>query len=160
MNRLELIRTYVQQHTGQQLEAFEPQPFFATQVLEVLWPLNARFRPHLAQIGSVAYAAAFEPEADEAIQALVLVDDDWSGVSPGAWRVLLERHIQLLFIAQQLAAAGSVMTRVPSGLAKHHQARIAIADLLHAMKLPLAPADRAGFALPEGAQGEPSLRRH
>lgn len=160
MNRLELIRAYVQQHTSQPLEAFEPQPFLAAQVLEVLWSLNARFRPHLAQIGSVAYAATFEPEADKAVQALVLADDDWSGVSPGAWRVLLERHVQLLFIAQQLASSGRAMTRVPAGLAKHHQARIAIADLLHSMKLPLAPADRSGFALPEGAQGEYSLQRH
>ena len=160
MNRLELIRAYVQQLTGQSLEFFSPQPFSPDQVQRALWPLNARFRPHMAQIGSVAYAATFEAEADAAVQALVLDDDDWSGVSPGAWRVLLERHVQLLFVAQQLASSGQPMTQVPARLAEQNQARVAIAALLHSMKLPLQPADRAGFDLPAGGLPESSLRRH
>ena len=160
MNRLELIRTYVQQATGRPLESFQPAPFSGWQVVQALWPLNERFRPHLAQIRTIIYDRVFEPEADLAVEALVLRGDDWVTISPRAWRVLLERQQQLLTVALMLERTGQPMTRVPAQLAAGHQATVAIADVLHSMKLPMPPADRSGFELPEGALPESSLRRH
>ena len=95
-----------------------------------------------------------------AVEALVLQGDDWSSISPRAWRVLLERQQQLLTVALMLERSGQPMTRVPAELAVAHQSTVAIADVLHGMKLPMPAADRSGFDLPEGALPESSLRRH
>ena len=160
MNRLELIRAYVQQTTGKPLESFRPAPFSGWQVVEALWPLNERFRANLQQIRTIAYDRMFELEADLAVEALVLRGDDWASISPRAWRVLLERQQQLLAVALMLDRAGQPMTRVPAGQAAGHQSTVAIADVLHGMKLPMPAADRSGFDLPEGALPESSLRRH
>ena len=160
MNRLELIRAYVQQTTGKPLESFRPAPFSGWQVAEALWPLNERFRANLQQIRTITYDRMFEPEADLAVEALVLQGDDWSSISPRAWRVLLERQQQLLTVALMLDRSGQPMTRVPAQLAVAHQSTVAIADVLHGMKLPQPAADRSGFDLPEGALPESSLRRH
>lgn len=160
MNRLELIRAYVQSVAGRPLDSFKPAPFSGWQVVEALWPLNERFRPHLAPIRTITYDRLFEGEADLAVEALVLRGDDWASISPRAWRVLLERQQQLLTVALMLERSGQPMTRVPAELAAGYQSTVAIADVLHGTKLPMPPADRSGFDLPEGALAESSLRRH
>ena len=160
MNRLELIRAYVQQTTGNPLESFRPAPYSGWQVAQALWPLNDRFRANLPQIRTITYDPMFEPDADLAVEALVLQGDDWSSISPRAWRVLLERQQQLLTVALMLDRSGQPMTRVPAQLAAGHQATVAIADVLHGAKLPMPAADRTGFELPSGALPESSLRRH
>lgn len=160
MNRLELIRTYVQLATGRPLESFRPAPYSGWQVVQALWPLNERFRTNLPQIRSITYDRMFETEADLAVEALVLQNDEWASITPRAWRVLLERQLQLMTVALMLERSGQPMTRVPEELAVGHQSTVAIADVLHSMKLPMPPADRSGFELPEGALPESSLRRH
>ena len=160
MNRLALIRAYAQQLTGQPLESFSPKPFSGWQVVEAIWPLNERFRPRLAQIRTITYDRIFEGEADLAIEAFVLRQDDWATVSPRAWRVLLERQQQLLLVAPMMDRAGQPMTMVPAQWAPAHQQIVAVADLLHSMKLPMPPGDRSGFELPKGSLAEPSLRQH
>lgn len=160
MTRFELIQAYVLQATGQALQTFSPVPLSATTVLQTLWPMHERFRPALYQIRSVAYSPTFEVEANEAIEALLLQGDDWADLSPGAWRVLLERHQQLLLVALMLERQGKPMSQVPDGVGEAVQSAVAIADLLHSMKLPLPPEDRSAFELPAGAHVESTLRQH
>jgi hypothetical protein len=160
MTRLELIHAYVQQATGRLLESFSPAPFSGWQVVEALWPLNERFRPILAQIRTITYDRRFEAEADLAVEALVLRGDDWTAVSPGAWRILLERQQQLLQVALMLESSDQPMTRVPAEMDAVDQSIVAIADVLHSMKLPMPPVERSAFALPVGSLAESSLRKH
>lgn len=78
MNRFDLIKAYVEHALGRPLETCRPVPLTGWQAVEALWPLNERFRPNIHQIRSLPYDAAFEPEADGAIEALVLRGDGWA----------------------------------------------------------------------------------
>lgn len=157
----------------QQLEAFfdaqlEPSwrqgGFFhldGWQTTEALWPMNAVFAAHRAQIGSIAYVASFESEADEALASLAR-GRAWTlnTPSPGAWRVLMERHIQSLMLAMANAVAGnSQVIPVPSKLPSTSYKLAAMLFLQWSMKLPFPVEDRASYEWPSG-QTPGSLRQH
>lgn len=132
------------------------EPISPDQLLEHLWWLNDVFRPELARIVTLPYDASYEAEADEALSNLARDDNttSWAHCTPGAWRVLLERHIQMLLVATANMAAGeSVITYLPKGM-KASDKRIGLALLfLPRMKLPWPPEDRSGFVFPASRKG-------
>jgi hypothetical protein len=83
--------------------------------MELMWPLNDVFRIRLHEIGSLTYDASFETEADSAIAALPENPSAWQAASPGAWRVLLERHVQMLEVALANALIGNPLITFPPG---------------------------------------------
>lgn len=126
-------------------------------VVELMWPLNDMFRARLMEIGPLRYDAAFEAEADEAIKAMA--DDPvapWAGLSPGAWRVLLERHQQLLTVAAANEAAGNPMIKLPAGLEEGDRRIALMLIFLLRMKLPSPPADRSRLQLPSKPPPRPN----
>src|SRR4051812_10391099 len=70
------------------------------QVVEALWPMNDVFHKYHDQISAIAYSPEFEAEADQALAAHAH-GQFWTISSPsaGAWRVLMERHIQSMTLA-------------------------------------------------------------
>lgn len=154
MDRFTLQKLLVQHALGRPLETMLPVRMSVDQVTEALWPLNDRFRPHMAQIQSLAYDKTLEGAADIAIEQLVLVDADWSAERPGVWRVLLERHLQVLQLcALKAAEAGSwaaPLMSVPDPASPALRAKLAVAFFLHSTPLPFAVADRADAQLPQG----------
>lgn len=163
MNRFELQKLLVEQALGRPIETMRPVRMSIEQAMHALWPLNERFRPHLAQIQSLAYDKAVEGDADAAVERWLLDDDDWRSEPASVWRVLLERHLQVLqLLALKAAEAGSwqapfIPVPEPAGLAL--RAKIAAAFLLHSTPLPFPVAERSGAELPQG--GMPgTLTRH
>lgn len=160
MDRFDLMRDYIERVTGKPLSTMRPQPLTGFDAVEALWPLNERFRPALARIKSLAYDAAFELEADEAIEGLAKDPiADWSALSAGAWRVLLERQQQGIMVALANEKAGNPLITIPAALTVAQRTAVVALFLLHSMKLPWPPEDRSGFALPAGS-ARASLRPH
>ncbi len=163
MDRFSLQKLLVEQALGRPLETMRPVRMTISQAMEALWPLNDRYRPHLAQIQSLAYDKALEAAADSAIERLVLHDADWATEAPGVWRVLLERHMQVLQLCVVKAAeAGSwsaPFISVPEPAQQGLRSKLAIVFLLHSTPLPFSVADRAGAELPHG-NVPGSLTRH
>lgn len=163
MTRFELMQRLVQQALGQPLEGTLPVGMSIEQVVQALWPLNDRFRPHLAQIQSLPYDARLAGAADEALQRLLLLDADWSSEPSAVWRVLLERQLQVLqLLALKAGEAGrwdAPFFSVPQVADAALRARLAIAFLLHSTSLPFEVADRSAAALPQGA-APGTLTRH
>ena len=88
---------------------------------------------------------------------------DWSAEPPGVWRVLLERHMQVLqLLALKAAEAGSwsaPFMSVPEPAAPALRSKLAIVFLLHSTLLPFPIVERSGAELPGGAAPS-SLTRH
>lgn len=161
MKNMELFRAFVLKATGIPLDAMQPVMLSGWEVVEALWPLNERFRHDIHQIGALPYDAGFEAEADAAIVAAVMEapGSDWSSLSAGAWRVLLERQQQAITVAAVNEMAGNPLMPVPSELPTSARTGAAMLFLLHEMKLPFPAEDRSGFELPAGA-APATLRRH
>lgn len=120
----------------------------AGQVVEALWPMNDVFRQHHAQIGSLAYSPSREAEAD---QALVLLANGgvWTATapSPGAWRVLLERHTQCLTMA---LTNDKLRVPVPKALKRNHYKAVAMLFWQWGMALPFPIENRSSLRWPAG----------
>lgn len=163
MNRFDLQKLLVQQALGRPLETTRPVQMSIDQVQRALWPLNALFRPHMAQIQSLAYDHAAEAAADEAVAQMVLRGASWEQESAGVWRVLLERHLQVqTLLALKAAEAGTwnaPFMPVPEPADSALRTRLAIVFLLHSTPLPFPVAERSTAELPQGnAPG--TLTRH
>jgi len=128
----------------------------ATEVLKLLWPLNDMFRARFTDIRCLPYAAAFEPEADAAIESWAYGENPnaWSDISPGAWRVLLERHQQALMVAGLGEITGDFMIEIPAGLSQDRKRAALILIWLYRMKLPFPIVDRSRDELPPAARPE------
>ena len=101
-------------------------------VTALLWPFNEVFHPRLSEVERVAYDPRFEAAADGAIDDLATTMDlEVLGRGPAeVVRVLLERHKQLLVVAQaNQIAANPVVTTLPFGLSPDQQ-RVGVALLL------------------------------
>lgn len=159
MDRVGLIRELAEAALKRPLEACRPLPLSGWQAVEALWPLNDRFRPKLHMIRSIGYDPAHEREADQAIEALLLAQSDWGDVTANAWRVLLERQQQGLAVALLVERSGRPLMSVPEGLSSADRSALAVAFVLHSMRLPWPAEDRAGLELPHGALPA-SLQRH
>jgi hypothetical protein len=142
----DLYVSYLQKCLGRAMEESETWALSGAEVVEALWPLNDRFQPLLHRIASLPYDVAFEKEADDAIEALVFNQDDWSAVSAQAWRVLLERQQQAIILFQ--LQANEPIVPIPSALNPRHYAGAAMLFVLHQWKLPLPIADRSALAGP------------
>lgn len=121
-------------------------------VVELLWPLNDMFRARLLDICKLKYDEAFEEEADSAIAAYIKNPGAgaWGGIAPEAWRVLLERHQQMMTLAAYHEAEGDPRIKIPAGLNETDQLLFLMLVLLGRMKLPFPPADRSRLRLPAG----------
>ena len=112
------------------------------EVAALLWPFNKVFHSRLPEVEQVAYDPRFEAAADNAIDDLATtMDIEVLGQGPAELvRVLLERHKQLLVVAQAGQAAGHpVVTTLPSGLSRDQQ-RVGVALLLlRGLQLPWPP---------------------
>jgi hypothetical protein len=160
MKNFDLFRLFAERILGRPLEQVQPHPMSGWQVVEALWPLNERFRPHAAKIKTLAYDSTFEKEADSAIELLVSdISSSWDSISAGAWRVLLERQQQAIIVALANEKAGNPVMPVPPGFSAAQRTVAAVLFLLHGMKLPWPAADRSGFEVPSGAARE-SFRIH
>lgn len=161
MEEVDLFRAFIEKELGEPLDSQEPRYLSGWEVVEALWPLNEVFRPHLAQVRSLPYDAAFESEADAAIKDTTMAawPPQWEDLSAGVWRVLFERHIQAILVAATNEAAGNPLMPVPARLPETALTGAAMIFLMHKMKLPWPPGDRAGYELPTGS-ARASLRRH
>jgi hypothetical protein len=154
---LALACAYFEREIGKPLDEVPPIPLSGWDVVTALWPLNDVFRPHIARIRTVRYEARFEPDANAAIEAFAgaPVAETWSDLSAGTWRVLLERHQQMLVVAMANERAGNPVTVMPPGLSATARLAGAMLLLLHSMKLPFPLADRSQLELPEGSPPAP-----
>lgn len=161
MKNFDLFNAFVFQVLGRPIDSTTPVMLSGWEVVEALWPLNDLFRPNLAQIASLPYSPAFEAEVDAAIQDETMENTGsaWASMSPGAWRVFLERQQQAIVLAAANEAAGNPLMPVPSDLPNAARTGAALLFLLHEMKLPFPVKDRTGFSLPPGS-APASLRRH
>lgn len=127
-------------------------------LIELFWPLNDMFRARLPELRSLPYDEAFEGEADAALIAFSERPDAsaWASISPGAWRVLLERHQQMLVLAVANEKAGNPMCAIPAGAEEADQRIGLMLIWLLRMKLPFPPADRSRLELPSS----PPVRGH
>ena len=157
----DLLRVYCEGVIGKALEETTPVWLSGMEVVDALWPLNARFGANVEQISSLPYEAAYEGEADAAIEALVFdrAGADWGDLSAGAWRVLLERHQQAIAVALDKERVRNPLMPVPAGLPESARTGAALLFLIHRMNLPFPSQDRSGFEVPAGALPA-SLRRH
>lgn len=127
--------------------------------MEIMWPLNDMFRSCLHRINVLPYDAAFEVEADEAIDRMQKdIATAWQGLSDGAWRVLLERHTQMIVVAlANQRERNPLLTLPPGPPLSDEELRIGLAlYFLHRMKLPHPPADRS----PSETPSSPDAKGH
>lgn len=159
MDKFALMKVFVERSVGRPLESLRPEPLSGWEAVEALWPLNELFSPHLYQIRSLPYDNAFEPDADDAIEALATANASWNSLPAGAWRVLLERQQQGISVALANEQAGRPLIPIPSGLTPDQRTVVVALFLLHGMKLPWPAADRSALELPAGS-ARATLRRH
>ena len=163
MDRLELQRRLVKKELGVELESTRPVWMSIEQSMEALWPLNKRFQPHLEQIRSLAFDKSLNGSADAAIERYVLSGDFWSDAAPGVWRVLLERHIQVMQLlavkSMELGGWSARFVPVPDSAGAALRSKLAIVFLLHSTPLPFPIEERANAELPQG-DVPGSLTRH
>lgn len=140
------------------LDEIAPQPLSGWEYVEHIWPLNDVFRPHIERIRSVRYRPRYESGADRAVEAFVErpVSETWHDLNAGVWRVLLERHMQMLTVALTNDANGNEhFTFIPAGLPKPCVMPGLMLLWLHSTELPSPPKDRSTLELPAGAPPAP-----
>ena len=154
------VEAFVGHHLDEPLELAEPQHFSPLETMEILWSLNEIFRPKFHRIRSEKYRGAHERKADDAIREFAHRRGDWDALPVGTWRVLLERHLQMLTVLAANAASGErVSMTLPRALPEDARLGFAMLFWLYRMKLPWRPDDRSAVELPEGA-AETYLQRH
>lgn len=127
------------------LDLCRPIPHTPYETMELLWPLNDRFRPLIHQIRTVRYRKQYEREADRALRDFALNQADWKDIPLVIWRVLLERHHQALITcyANKLHRSDATMMHIPEGLSDDAKTRFATVWLCHGMKLPYPVRDES-----------------
>lgn len=152
--------TFFSEVIGPDWKSSTPVPVTGEQLVSALWSLNDVFKPKLARIESVRYDAAYESEADDAVIAFIERGPSaWESCSPGCWRVLMERHKQLITVAMLNDAAGNPVTFIPDRLPKKHLQHTVMLLLLLRMKLPLPLTEEPENQLPGHVQPG-TMRQH
>lgn len=159
--RSEQLERFITAHLGDGWKAGPIAYLDGEQAVAALWPMIDVFRAHMAAIGSLTYDAAYEDEADLALAQLaaggIWTDSD---PSPGAWRVLLERHTQSIAVAATNEAAGNIkLVPCPQVLPPAQHGILVMLFLQWAMVLPLPPSQQPSLAWPPEMQPK-SLRKH
>ncbi|TAL28349.1 MAG: hypothetical protein EPN94_00445 [Nitrospirae bacterium] len=153
---MKLAYEYFERVMGKSLNQISPIPVSGREVVEIVWPLNDIFRPFLSRIRTIKYDQRFEKAADDAIEQYVIkqAPETWVKLAGETWRVLLERHQQLIVLALANEMQKNKVTLLPQGLPENARLGGIMFLLLHSMTLPWPPEDRSHFDLPEG--GTPS----
>lgn len=127
-----------------------PRVLSGMNVVEVLWPLNDLFRPHLKDVGELPYESRNEADADAAIEGFVARGEvAWCNLPAGVWRVLMERHQQALVVSCANDAAGnSAFMTIPAALPEAALRGAAMIYLLHGMTLPFPVKPRLASEFP------------
>jgi len=114
--------------------------------IQLMWEWNAVFKGKAARLAALGYDPLFEEHADKALLRLTAADPSkaWKRCSTGCWRVLYERHVQMLMLAMtKEAERATFLTHLPAGLDEERQRTgLALICMLR-MKLPWAPAMRS-----------------
>jgi hypothetical protein len=127
--------------------------------LKIMWPMNDMFRARLLSIRAIPYDSTFESEADDAIRNLANNPSEaWSNISDGAWRVLLERHTQMLAVAMaNMIADKPLMTLPPGPGLTDDDLRVGLSLFwLLEMKLPFPVRDLSRYEFPPSIPGKPN----
>ncbi|MAZ33420.1 MAG: hypothetical protein CMO06_09775 [Thalassospira sp.] len=153
------IEDWILSATGKPLSETPPKRVEFWTVVEGLWSLNEIFRPHFEAIRTIRYRARSEGAADDAILAFVNSGPDaWEDIPQGAWRVLLERHTQMILVACANQAAQQT-TVIPASLRDDQLTPYLMLFWLLRMKLPFPAEDRSDYDLPASMLDLP-LRQH
>lgn len=161
MKNVELAKAYFESVLDKPLSQMQFDQLGGMRVLEILWPVNDILRPRLYEIRSLPYSKHLTAEADEAIEAFSVrpVAQTWQDLDPGVWRVLLERHHQMLMVAATNEVQGFPLTSIPGDLPQNAVLPAVMLLLLHSMRLPWPPGDRTEFELPLDEGPETMLHR-
>ncbi|MDD5044827.1 MAG: hypothetical protein PHG51_04700 [Candidatus Omnitrophica bacterium] len=161
VDNLLLAKEYFEQVMERPIENIPPVKLMGWDVVNIIWPLNDIFRPKWYQINSVRYRVNFEKRADQAIESFVKapISETWEDLHPGTWRVLLERHTQLIQFAMANEIVGDHITSLPLGFPENYRLPAVMLLLLHSMKLPWKPEDRSQLEAPGSTLPE-SMRLH
>jgi hypothetical protein len=126
-------------------------------LIEALWPLNDVFRPHMARLKTVPYSAGHEMAADAAVLAFAEKGAvAWTPLNAAVWRVLLERHTQMLMTCTANAKAGrEVMWTIPAQLPGALRTRAAVLEWWLRMTLPFPVLEGEHLQLPSGTTPGP-----
>ena len=120
-----------------------PSAVSPARYLQLMWPLNAAFKSKAARLATLAYDPLFEEDADQALLRLTsaMPAKAWKKCSIGCWRVLYERHTQMLMLAMTNDAEGArSLTQLPAGLNEDQQRTGLALTFMLRMKLPWPPA--------------------
>ncbi|PHR52925.1 MAG: hypothetical protein COA47_17430 [Robiginitomaculum sp.] len=151
----EVAELYFEHILGKPLEECLPRDVSCKETCAILWQLNDIFRPHIHRIRTLEYFSEKEEEADRAIEVFAFnpVPQAWDNISPGAWRVLLERQQQILVAINVNEIKGREnFTFMPADLPETYLLPGLMLLLLHGMKLPWPPDDRSNLELPEAPE--------
>jgi hypothetical protein len=153
----DLAIAYAERLLGESLAETPPVQLSGWEVVSIVWPLNDVFRPHMVRIKTVRYEARYEREADKAIESFAghPVADAWLPLSAGAWRVLLERHMQTIMLATLNQAASNSVAIMPQRLPDSGKLPWIMLSLLHSMTLPFPIEDRSSCVIPFGVAPGP-----
>ena len=160
MDQTDPLRVFLERVIGRSLDGMRPHFLTGWQVIESLWPLVEQLQPLHARLESLAYDAAFEPQADAALEALATNPAAaWADLPSDVLRVLSERVQQGITVAGLNGEARNTQfMAIPPGLTAQQTTVAAALSLLHRMKLPWPPGHQSGFSHPPGSAKAP-LRR-
>lgn len=153
---------FMERKMGAAINDCPPVPISPWRLIELMWPLNDIFRPHIHKIRTLSYDPSYEEQADEAIDAFAEQPEysTWECLPGPVWRVLLERHQQMLSVAALNEANGTPsITRLPLPLPHRDRLPALMLLMLRSMKFPFPPEDRSRLELPQGSPAQ-SLRPH
>lgn len=161
MKNVELAKAYFESVLDKPLTEMQFDQLGGMRVLEILWPVNDILRPRLHEIRHLPYNKTLAGQADEAIEAFSErpVAQTWEDLDPEVWRVLLERHHQMLMVAATNEVQGFPLTSVPHDLPQEAVLPAVMVLLLHSMTLLWPPGDRSEFELPLDEGPETMLHR-
>lgn len=149
---LELTKRFFSEKLGAGWENTPPVPLTGMEAIEVLWSLNDVFRPCFERIKTVKYRSRCESGADKAIETFAYhpSPEAWRDLTPCVWRVLLERHQQMIVVAAASEAQHNTrFMYLPQGLPESEKLPALMLFWLHSMELPFSAEDRSQLELPE-----------
>ncbi len=161
MSNVELAKAYFESVLDKRLSQMQFVQLGGMRVLEILWPVNDILRSRLYEIRGIPYSKRYGREADEAIEAFSAKPfaQTWQDLDPEVWRVLLERHHQMLMVAATNEVQGFPLTSIPADLPPEAVLPAVMLLLLHSMQLPWPPGDRSELELPVKDGPETMLHR-
>ena len=154
-DRFQLAISYFESVMGKSIQQVPPVPVSGMGMVEIIWPLNEMFQPFITRIRTIKYDSKYEAAADKAIELYVRNPgiSVWDSLPGDVWRVLLERHNQLIATGMANEVAGNKnFTALPLGLPESARLGGIMLLWLHSMPLPFPPEDRSDFELPAGSQ--------